>query len=190
VWLPSVSGNYLLKADWMGNADYNATTIIVNFVILPLMQQSFFSLESNSTISAIAFNSTSKELDFSVSGPVGTTGYINVHIPKSLINNASNLKVLIDGNQTAYSCNESGDTWLLIFTYHHSTHNVSINFKSSSSTVNVTLLQVVEGIALGLTISFAIIVLLFVLIRKKHHRFQKRPPVHSGSHGAKVAQFL
>jgi hypothetical protein len=94
--------------------------------------KTFFSVTSNSTISELSFNSTSRELSFVVSGSSGTTGYVNVYIPKSLIGDISSLKVYLDGNQTEYTAGPQSDGWLLYFIYQHSTHVVTINVGSSA----------------------------------------------------------
>jgi hypothetical protein len=85
-----------------------------------------FSVISNSTISELAFNSTSRVLSFTVSGPSGTVGYTNVTIAKTLIANISELKVNLDGNQINYTATSTDYSWLIHFTYEHSTHNVVI----------------------------------------------------------------
>ncbi len=133
LWLPSVTGNYMIKAVYEGNESYLGAINIVNFAIEPYEEQSAFSVTTNSTISELSFNSTSKELSFSVSGDTGTTGYVDVYIPKSLINDITDLKVYLDGNQTEYTAQSQGDCWLLYFTYHHSTHSVMISIGSSSA---------------------------------------------------------
>jgi hypothetical protein len=88
--------------------------------------QYVFSVTSNSTISALVFNSTANELSFSTEGPTGTTGYAKVFIAKELVANISDLKVYVDGNLTAYIATSAGDSWVLYFVYMHSTHNVLI----------------------------------------------------------------
>ena len=132
-WLPSVTGNYQLKAVYKGGEDYLGTVNIVNFAMEPYAEQSVFSVTSNSTISELSFNSASAELSFSVSGENGTIGYVNVCIPKSLIGDISSLKLFLDSNQIDYTAKSESDSWLLYFTYHHSSHLVTISLKSSFS---------------------------------------------------------
>jgi S-adenosylmethionine hydrolase len=91
-----------------------------------------FSIISNSTISELAFNSTSQVLEFTVSGPPGTTGYTNITIAKTLIEDISGLTVYLDGNQIQYVNSSTQFDWLLYFTYHHSTHKVIIAMKSTA----------------------------------------------------------
>ncbi|MEM2129704.1 MAG: LamG domain-containing protein [Candidatus Bathyarchaeia archaeon] len=127
VWMPSVTGNYLLKAVWEGNENYSGTSTIINFAVTPVAEQSVFSVTSNSTISEFSFNSTNREISFRVSGESGTMGYVNVYIPKSLIGDTSLLKVYLDGAQIEYTVESQADSWLLFFSYQHSTHIVTIS---------------------------------------------------------------
>ena len=133
LWFPDVTGNYLLKAVYQGNENYLGTSNVVTFAMEPCTEQSIFSVTSNSTISELSFDSASNELSFNVSGPSGTTGYVNAYIPKSLINNITGLKVYLDDSQIKYTVQSQSDGWLLYFTYHHSTHMVMISLGSSSA---------------------------------------------------------
>jgi len=94
--------------------------------------QSFFFVESNSTVSELFFNSTSSELSFTVSGTSGTAGYVKVTIAKSLISSVQNVKVYLDGNQLDVAITSDADSWLLSFTYVHSTHHVRISLATSA----------------------------------------------------------
>jgi len=127
VWMPPATGNYLVKATWTGNATYPGTTTTINLAVIPFEEQNVFSVTSNSTVSALAFNSTSRELSFTVTGPSGTPGYVNVYIAKSLIDNIADVKVYLDGDQLNYTVTSLDDSWLLHFTYSHSAHKVNIN---------------------------------------------------------------
>ena len=100
----------------------------------PYKAESVFSVTSNSTLSSFAFDSAKKELSFGVAGPSGTTGYVDMYIPISLLTDASGLKVYLDGNQLNFSSAPQGDSWLVSFTYNHSTHEVTLTFGSASPT--------------------------------------------------------
>jgi hypothetical protein len=89
--------------------------------------QSFFFVESNSTVSEPFLNSTSAELSFTVSGPSATAGYVKVTIAKSLVSSVQNVKVYLDGSQLDVAITSDADSWLLSFTYVHSTHHVRIS---------------------------------------------------------------
>ena len=131
-WTPSVTGYYLIKADWPGNATFPASSTVITLVMAPLAAQTFFAVASNSTVSNLNFNSTSLELSFTVSGSLGTTGYVRAHIAKSLIQDISNVKVYLDGNLQNYTETSTEDSWLIYFTYQHSTHTVLMNLNSST----------------------------------------------------------
>jgi hypothetical protein len=85
-----------------------------------------FSVVSNSTISALTFDSTKLELSFTVTGPSGTTGFAQVTIAKTLAANIANLKVYLDGKPIEYSTTSTDDSWVISFTYTHSTHQVTV----------------------------------------------------------------
>jgi len=93
---------------------------------MPYQDQYVFSVESNSTISALTFNSTANELSFTASGPPGTLGYARVFISKELVANISDLKVYVDETRVDYVATPTDDSWLLYFVYEHSTHNIVV----------------------------------------------------------------
>jgi nitrous oxidase accessory protein len=164
VWMPSASGNYLVKALWEGNSEFNEASTTVNFALKAYSEESVFSLTSNSTITEFAFNSTSKELTFTASGPFGTTGYVNVYIPKSLASDISDLKVYVDGYPITYSSESQSDSWVVSFIYSHSTHNIVINLSAPSS--SETRGSVTEFIYVIAAVAIALAITAIVSIRK------------------------
>lgn len=133
MWNPAATGNYQVKANWAGNSQYLALEKTVNFIIVPSEQsQSQFSINSNSTISALSFDSTNKQLSFSVSGESGTKGYVEIYIPKTLMSDTAGLEVKLDGAKLDYTLQDQGDAWQIIFTYHHSTHQVTMNLNAQT----------------------------------------------------------
>jgi hypothetical protein len=92
-----------------------------------------FAVASNSTISSLAYNSTTNELSFKASGPSGTTGYTDVFISKTILQEPSELTVTIDGKQTNFTSTSVYDFWALHFVYSHSAHNVAINLGSDAA---------------------------------------------------------
>lgn len=92
-----------------------------------------FSIISNSTISELVFNSTNKTLTFTVSGLTGTTGYTNLTISKTLIENISGLTIYLEGDPINYTTASTDYFWLIHFTYNHSTHKVVIILNSPYS---------------------------------------------------------
>jgi hypothetical protein len=133
LWTPLVTGSYLIKAVWNGAPNAPETSTIVSFTISPSDSQSVFSVASNSTLTAFSFDSEEKTVSFQVTGPPDTSGYVDLYIPKSLISDASGLKVYIDGETLSYTSQSQGDAWLVSFTYHHSTHQITVNLNASAT---------------------------------------------------------
>ena len=100
---------------------------------IPVPGQSFFFVKSNSTISELFFNSTSAELSFTVSGEYGTAGYVEVTIAKSLVSSIQDVKVFLDGSQLNVVITGDADSWLLAFTYTHSTHKVIVSLATNEA---------------------------------------------------------
>jgi hypothetical protein len=169
-WTPSVTGNYFLKAVYTGNSVYSQVTTVVNFAVLPFEEHAVFSVASNSTISAFAFNSTREELSFRVSGESGTTGYVDVFIPKSLMSDVSNLKVNLDGNILTSSTESQGDSWLVSFTYHHSTHEVTMYLGSAQSTSSAESQLGTYAIVGVIITAIAIAATVLVISRRKKNK--------------------
>lgn len=120
-----------------------------------------FSIISNSTISELTFNSASKTLAFTVSGPSGTVGYTNVTITKTLIENISELKIYLDGNQIGYITASTEYTWLIHINYQHSTHKVVMILSSLYTNSLYTLLFKASIILSGIIIVIIAAIMLF-----------------------------
>ena len=133
-WVNVASGTFALKVESAENAETQRATNTTTLSFLPYDSQNFFHVESNSTVSALAFNSTSSELSFSVTGPNGTAGYVKATIAKSLVSNAAETKVYLDGIQLDYTVSSTASSWILTFNYHHSTHQVTIAMTANAVT--------------------------------------------------------
>jgi regulation of enolase protein 1 (concanavalin A-like superfamily) len=165
-WKPSVTGNYLIKATYEGDENYSETNQIVNLAVTQYAEKNAFSVSSNSTVSNLSFNSTSRELSFTITGPTGTTGYADVFIAKSLIQDSSSITVSLDENNIDYTAISTGDSWLLHFTYSHSAHNITINL-ANSTLIDITQLgNWVIYIVIAVVV-IAIVGIIIVLKRKK-----------------------
>jgi hypothetical protein len=168
VWTPSVTGNYLIKAIWQGNSTFKEASTTVNLALTPCSEETVFSVTSNSTISEFAFNSTSKELSFTVSGPSNSKGYVNVYIPKSLINDVSDLKIYVDENLVTYSSESQLDSWLVSFEYSHSAHKVIIKLIAASSNPDETPLDnIIYVVIAAAAIAVAVVAAGIVFKRKR-----------------------
>jgi outer membrane protein assembly factor BamB len=134
VWVPSATGNYLVRALWAGTYPYEPAQVQRTLSVTTVNDQYVFSVVSNSTVSSLAFNSTSDELSFTVTGPSGTTGFVDMGIAKSLVPNIANLKVYLDGANLDYTAASTADSWFLHFAYSHSTHTLVISLGENTST--------------------------------------------------------
>ena len=139
-WLPPTVENYFINATYIGNSSIQSVSTVFSLATTPFEWQNnkiIFSVASNSTVTELAFNSTNQELSFTVNGPSGTIGYIDAFIVKSLVENISNVKVYVDNMQENFTVESLQNSWLIHFTYHHSTHSVRINLPATESTSNL-----------------------------------------------------
>lgn len=166
VWMPSATRNYLLRATWAGNATYPEMSMIVNLAVMPYEEQNVFSVVSNSTVSNFAFNTTSRVLSFTVTGPENTTGYVNMYLAKAVVEDTADVKVYLDGDQLDYTATSTDDSWLLHFTYQHSTHKVTVSLGQASAPFIETPL----GIAAIFSGIIGAIVALFLALRRRKVR--------------------
>jgi hypothetical protein len=169
-WMPSVTGNYLVKATFEGDTNYPDVSQTVNLAVTQYDQQNIFSVSSNSSVSSLSFNSTSKELSFTVTGDSGTFGFADVFIAKALVQDASSIKVYLDNNNLDGNVVSVEDSWLLHFTYHHSSHNVIVNINSAINQTNDSIDWVVYVaiiLAAALTVGTVMVV--------KHRRHETIP---------------
>ena len=169
VWTPLVTGNYYLRATYGGDSELASASTIVHFAVLPFEDNSVFSVASNSTVTALAFNSTDQKLSFKVSGETGTTGYVNIYISKSLMSDTSNLKVYFDQELLQPVTQSIGDSWLVSFTYHHSVHAVSLALNSGTSNIQ-TQTQNLQYITAGVAGAILAIAAVMVLLKNKAKR--------------------
>jgi parallel beta-helix repeat protein len=94
-------------------------------------------LRSSSVIAELDFSQTSKKIDFKVIGPIGTDGYCNITIPKSLLNPSASQSwvVLLDGIKQNVSIAENATSTSLYFIYKHSTHDVRITVEANDNLI-------------------------------------------------------
>jgi hypothetical protein len=125
-WVPPAPSYFMLKAVYSGNYTHAGSSCDVSFSALPFGSQYVFSVESNSTISAMGFDNNTKTLSFTASGPSGTVGYTKVTIPQSLVLNVTQLQVYIDKAERNYTSTESFGSLVIVFAYNHSSHQVEV----------------------------------------------------------------
>lgn len=137
-WMPQVTGDYKIRTVWNGNATFAKTNATIDFAMAPFGQESVFSITSNSTLTQLAFNSNSSQFSFSVSGPSGTTGYVYVYIPKTLMGSTANLTVWMDQRRLTPTVQSDGDAWLVYFAYSHSEHFVTLDLIGATLSIPET----------------------------------------------------
>ncbi|PVX23066.1 MAG: hypothetical protein CW691_11660, partial [Candidatus Bathyarchaeum sp.] len=84
-WFPPATGYYQLKVEWNGNSTYGDAHSITSISTLLAEDQYVFSVESNSTISGLSFNSTSRTLSFNTEGDNGTQNYAKITVADDLV---------------------------------------------------------------------------------------------------------
>jgi hypothetical protein len=126
-----------------------------------------FNVQSNSTITAFAFDSQRQELSFNVTGPSGTTGYANVTVAKSYLPNHDKIKVFIDKNQVDFGVSETADSWILSLKYSHSTHLVRIGLLAAPETVDFLGITLAGWIVAVILVSATLAVLTAIVFKKK-----------------------
>ena len=125
-------------------------------------------VDSNSTVTGLAFNSTNRKLSFNVSGASGTIGFANITIAKSLIGDINGVKAYLDGDPTNFNFVSVGDSWLLQFTYQHSTHRVDVSLGSAPATTGsaglspltnsvISIIGVISGAVLLITVAWSLL---------------------------------
>ena len=164
-WIPNATGEFSLKAEYAGNAKYAGSYVVRNISVLESTSRDLFFVESNSSLSSLAFNSTSAEISLTVSGPSGTRGYVRFMVSKELIPDPTALKVFLDGSQLEFTVDSVGESWLLCFEFAHSTHTIVISMQQSPKADSSNLMTAtIVSLALAAPIVF---VVLFTKRRKK-----------------------
>jgi hypothetical protein len=125
-WIPMATGEFSLKAEYLGDSKFAKSYEVKNISITESPSKSMFLVESNSTLSSLAFNSTSNEMSFKVSGQTGTEGYVRFTVSKEIVPDPMALVVYMDSRQLEYTVTDFTDTWQLYFSYSHSEHTVLI----------------------------------------------------------------
>lgn len=104
-------------------APYKFFPIIWNDEVYPV------SFVSNFTLSNIKFMQTEKKISFNVDGKIGTSGFLNVTIPKNFLKGEPWMVMLDDMNvssQATITENQTHTSIHLYFTDIHNTHKVEI----------------------------------------------------------------
>jgi PKD repeat protein len=124
-WIPTVTGYYVFKAEWSGNSSHSATSSTATLSSISYKNQ-ILSVESNSSTSQLSYNESSRFLSFLVTGPTDSRGYARITVAKALIGNSSRVGVHLDGVEKSFSMLAGDGSWVLLFDYSHSVHQVVV----------------------------------------------------------------
>lgn len=169
VWIPPATGSFLIKAEWVGNLTYVGIHNVTCLDTLSYVDEYVFSVESNSTVSSLSFNPNNMKLSFTVSGSLGTQGYVRITFAKSLVDDIEDVKVYLNNEQIDYTATSLDDSWLLHFTYMHSTHEITISLGDISTPFTQTLLGWAI-ICLVPVMAVVALALVYVMRRKRANR--------------------
>jgi hypothetical protein len=134
-WIDTASGTFTLKVQWVGDTVNIGASNTTTLTFLPVENHEVFVFESNSTVNALSFENQTSTLSFNVTGPSNTTGVVKVTIAKNMIANGEDLEATLDGNQLNYTVTSVGDSWIYLFNYHHSTHQISMHIVENELTI-------------------------------------------------------
>lgn|GEM_PF-2870943 len=168
VWMPVATGTFLVRASWAGYYPFLAAESSRMLSVTAYDDQYVFAVSSNSTLSALAFNSTSRELSFTVTGETGTIGFVKAAIAKSLVANIADLRVYLDEARLDYTVVSTDNSWILDFIYTHSTHSVAINLGGLQDALPPETFPIIWLIAAVVIVAVVVAGLLVYL--KKHGR--------------------
>ncbi len=165
VWIPNATANYLICAQWDGNATLHWLNATASLSIIPDSAGNIFSVVSNSTISNFAYNSTTQILSFNTNGTTSTTGYVYACIPKTLVSDIQALHVNIDGKAIEFGSESQDDVWVVSCVYTQSEHAFSmqipfVEMLSPAQTPWITIVIV-------LVVLVAVVAILVVVRRRR-----------------------
>ncbi len=136
-------------------------------------------LDSNSTVTGLAYNLTNRTLSFTVNGASGTKGYVNITIAMSLIGDINEVMVYLDGEPTNFNFVSVDGSWLLQFTYQHSEHRVDVSLGSAPLIIgSVVLSPLIKSVIsmIGVTSGAVLFIsVAWLLIGEARRRHQKQP---------------
>jgi hypothetical protein len=162
-WIPTAEGVYLIRAAWLGNDQYPSSEAIFSLAIAISTANDIFTVQSNSIISNLLFNSETKQLSFTVSGESGTSGYTRIIISKELVADGNDIIITLDGAEMNYELSSTDTSWVLNFTYSHSSHDIVADLNGDvgllGSDGDSTLLAI--GLVLTALVSIIIIAMIY-----------------------------
>ena len=158
VWKPT-RGSYQVKATWMGNSTYPETSVSVNLGVKSF-GDFITEFSSNSTITGLNYNASTRILSFYAEGPSGTNGYVKITLEKDPDFDPEGISVFLDDKPIEYAIASTGLSWVLEIRYSHSIHNVVVNFNEKAepepfpTTLFIVSVIIVAAVGLALLVYF------------------------------------
>ena len=164
VWKPS-RGAYQVKATWIGNSSYPETSVSVNLGVKSF-GDFITAFSSNSTITGLNFNASTRILSFSAEGLSGTNGYVKITLEKDPEFDPEGVSVFLDGKPIEYAIASTSQSWVFDIIYSHSLHNVVVHFNGEAEPEPFpTAVVVAVSVAVALAVAAA-----GLLVYHKKHR--------------------
>ncbi len=164
VWKP-LRGVYQVKATWMGNSTYPQTSVSVNLGVKSF-GDFITEFSSNSTITELNFNASTRILGFSAEGSSGTNGFVKITLEKDPKFDPEGVSVILDGESIEYAIGSTSQSWVLDINYSHSVHKVVVYFNGETEPEPFPTAVVVA-------VSVAVVILMvagLLVYHKKHKR--------------------
>jgi hypothetical protein len=95
-------------------------------------------------------------------------------VAKTALSNGTDVKVYLDGKQLNYSVTSTADSWLIMFNYSHSTHQLIMYLGNSVS--SSTPFDVDYRLILGIVITLAAVIMIILLTIQRMGK--NSPPNH------------
>jgi hypothetical protein len=99
-------------------------------------------ISSNSTLLSNYLLRGDKKIKINLQGQTGTTGVLQISIPKSLLSESASeineILVTMDGKEVPFGTTETTDAYILTLNYGHSQHTVIIYYVTYPLTIKVT----------------------------------------------------
>jgi len=157
-------GSYQVKATWMGNSTYPETSVSVNLGVKSF-GDFITAFSSNSTITGLNFNASTRILSFSAEGPSGTNGYVKITLEKDPEFNPEDVSVFLDYKPIEYAIASTSQSWVLDIGYSHSIHNVVVNFNGNAESEPFPVVPIA-----AVSITAVILVAVGLLVYHKKHK--------------------
>lgn len=85
-------------------------------------------IDTNSSLNGFLFDPDANKINLTVEGATGTSGILNVTVPKGLVPAGYGFEVYVDDQAKYYTLTEDTSNYYVEINYNHSTHTITISF--------------------------------------------------------------